>query len=90
HLASSSRRRSADRCKRASGKLQKSRRILKEEITSEDIAEVVARWTGIPLSKMLEEERAKLARMEEELTKRVVGQSEAIGKISDVIRRSRA
>ncbi|MDQ5949812.1 MAG: ATP-dependent Clp protease ATP-binding subunit ClpB [Patescibacteria group bacterium] len=71
-------------------KLQKSRRILKEEITSEDIAEVVARWTGIPLAKMLEEERAKLARMEEELTKRVIGQSEAITKISDVIRRSRA
>ena len=71
-------------------KLQKSRRILKEEITSEDVAEVVARWTGIPLSKMLEEERAKLSRMEEELTKRVIGQSEAIGKISDVIRRSRA
>jgi ATP-dependent Clp protease ATP-binding subunit ClpB len=71
-------------------KLQKSRRILKEEITSEDIAEVVARWTGIPLSKMLEEEREKLARMEEELTKRVIGQSEAITKISDVIRRSRA
>lgn len=71
-------------------KLQKSRRILKEEITSEDIAEVVARWTGIPLAKMLEEERAKLARMEQELTKRVVGQNEAIAKISDVIRRSRA
>ncbi len=71
-------------------KLQKSRRILREEITSEDIAEVVARWTGIPLAKMLEEERAKLARMEDELRKRVVGQDEAIKKISDVIRRSRA
>lgn len=71
-------------------KLQKSRRILKEEITAEDIAEVVARWTGIPLAKMLEEEKEKLARMEEELEKRVIGQKEAIKKISDVIRRSRA
>ncbi|MFA5933938.1 MAG: AAA family ATPase [Candidatus Paceibacterota bacterium] len=71
-------------------KLQKSRRILKEEITAEDIAEVVARWTGIPLVKMLEEERAKLARMEEEMKKRIVGQDEAIHKIADVVRRSRA
>jgi ATP-dependent Clp protease ATP-binding subunit ClpB len=71
-------------------KLQKSRRILKEEITAEDIAEVVARWTGIPLSKMLEEERAKLERMEEELKKRVVGQDEAIHRIAETIRRSRA
>ncbi len=71
-------------------KLQKSRRILKEEITGEDIAEVVARWTGIPLVKMLEEEREKLAHMEAELAKRVVGQDEAIGKIADVVRRSRA
>ncbi|MEN9582787.1 MAG: hypothetical protein RL641_741 [Candidatus Parcubacteria bacterium] len=71
-------------------KLQKSRRVLKEEITAEDIAEVVARWTGIPLSKMLESERAKLARMEDELHKRVVGQEEAIKKIADVVRRSRA
>lgn len=71
-------------------KLQKSRRILKEEITSEDIAEVVSRWTGIPLVKMLEEEREKLARMEAELGKRVAGQAEAIKRISDVVRRSRA
>ena len=71
-------------------KLQKSRRILKEEITAEDIAEVVARWTGIPLTKMLEEERAKLEKMEKELNKRVVGQNEAIKRVSDVIRRSRA
>jgi len=71
-------------------KLQKSRRILKEEITAEDIAEVVARWTGIPLTKMLEEERAKLETMEVELKKRVIGQSEAIKRVSDVIRRSRA
>ncbi len=71
-------------------KLQKSRRILKEEITSEDIAEVVARWTGIPLTKMLEEERAKLERMEQELQKKVIGQDEAIKRVADVIRRSRA
>lgn len=71
-------------------KLQKSRRILKEEITAEDIAEVVSRWTGIPLTKMLEEERAKLERMEAELQKRVIGQDEAIKRVADVIRRSRA
>lgn len=71
-------------------KLQKSRRILKEEITTEDIAEVVARWTGIPLTKMLEEEREKLEKMESELNKRVVGQDEAIKRVADVIRRSRA
>jgi ATP-dependent Clp protease ATP-binding subunit ClpB len=70
-------------------KLQKSRRILKEEITEEDIAAVVSRWTGIPLEKMLEEEMKKLAKMEDELRLRVVGQDEAIKKISDVVRRSR-
>ncbi len=71
-------------------KLQKSRRILKEEINAEDIAGVVSKWTGIPLSRMLEEERAKLMRMEEELAKRVKGQNEAIEKIASVIRRNRA
>lgn len=71
-------------------KLQQERRILKEEITDEDIAEVVAQWTGIPLSKMLEEERAKLSRLEKELKKRVIGQDQAIEKIANVIRRSRA
>ncbi len=71
-------------------KLQKSRRIIKEEITSEDIAEVVARWTGIPLTKMLEEEREKLEKLEAELKKRVVGQDEAISRVAQVIRRSRA
>ena len=71
-------------------KLQKSRRILKEEITAEDIAEVVSRWTGIPLTKMLEGERAKLEKMEAELKKRVLGQDEAIKRVADVIRRSRA
>jgi ATP-dependent Clp protease ATP-binding subunit ClpB len=71
-------------------KLQKSRRILKEEITAEDIAEVVSMWTSIPLSKMLEEEREKLAKMEDILHERVIGQNEAIVKISNVIRRNRA
>lgn len=71
-------------------KLQKSRRILKEEITAEDIGEVVSMWTGIPISKMLEEEREKLAKMEEILRGRVIGQDEAIKKISNVIRMSRA
>lgn len=71
-------------------KLQKDRRILKEEINAEDIAEVVARWTGIPLSRMLEAERSKLSRMEEELKKRVVGQDGAIEKIADTVRRNRA
>ncbi len=71
-------------------KLQKSRRILREDITAEDIAEVVSRWTGIPLVKMLEEERSKLARIEDELHKRVIGQDIAISKIADVVRRSRA
>ena len=71
-------------------KLQKDRRILKEEINAEDIASVVARWTGIPLSRMLEAERSKLSRMEEELHKRVVGQNEAIKKIADTVRRNRA
>jgi ATP-dependent Clp protease ATP-binding subunit ClpB len=71
-------------------KLQKSRRILKEEITSEDIAEVVSRWTGIPLTRMLEEEREKLEKMEIELQKRVVGQDVAIKRVADVIRRNRA
>lgn len=71
-------------------KLQKNRRILKEEITEEDIAEVVSRWTGIPLAKMLEGERSKLGKMEEVLRKRVIGQDDAIKKIADVVRRSRA
>ncbi len=71
-------------------KLQVSRRILKEEITEQDIADVVSRWTGIPVSRMLEEEVMKLNRMDEELKKRIVGQDEAVKKISDTIKRSRA
>jgi ATP-dependent Clp protease ATP-binding subunit ClpB len=66
------------------------RSMIKEEVTAEDIAEVVSRWTGIPVQKMLESERMKLLRMEEELHKRVIGQNEAIAAVSDAIRRSRA
>jgi ATP-dependent Clp protease ATP-binding subunit ClpB len=70
--------------------LQSSRQILKEEITNEDIALVVSRWTGIPVDRMLEEEIAKLARMEKMLKKRLVGQEEAVKKVANTIRRSRA
>ena len=64
--------------------------LLKEEVDSEDIAEVVAKWTGIPVSKMLQSEREKLLTLEEELSKRVAGQEEAIRALSDAVRRSRA
>lgn len=64
--------------------------MIKEEISSEDIAEVVSRWTGIPVKRMVESERTKLLHMERELHKRVVGQDEAITAISDAVRRSRA
>ncbi len=70
-------------------KLQSARRILHEEVTEQDIAKVVAKWTSIPLSRMLEEEAAKLGRIEDELKKRVVGQDVPIQKISDAIKRSR-
>jgi len=64
--------------------------LIKEEVTNEDIAEVVAKWTGIPVTKMLQSEREKLLKLEEVLHKRVVGQEEAIQAVSDAIRRSRA
>ncbi len=64
--------------------------LIKEEVTSEDIAEVVAKWTGIPVQKMLQSERVKLLHLEDELHKRVVGQEEAIIAVSDAVRRSRA
>jgi len=64
--------------------------LIKEEVTREDIAEVVAKWTGIPVMKMLQGEREKLLHLEEELHRRVVGQEEAIEAISDAVRRSRA
>lgn len=70
-------------------KLQRSRRLLKEEVTEEDIAAVVSRWTGIPVSRMLEAEAAKLAHIEEDLKERVVGQDHAINLIANAIKRSR-
>ncbi|MGC6429442.1 MAG: ATP-dependent chaperone ClpB [Jejuia sp.] len=64
--------------------------LIKEEVTHDDIAEVVAKWTGIPVTKMLQSEREKLLKLEDELHKRVVGQEEAIEAVSDAVRRSRA
>ncbi|MFP9117346.1 ATP-dependent chaperone ClpB [Flavobacterium sp. RNTU_13] len=69
---------------------QKGQSLIKEEVTHEDIAEVVAKWTGIPVTKMLQSEREKLLNLEAELHKRVVGQEEAIEAVSDAVRRSRA
>lgn len=69
---------------------QSDSKMLKEEVTAEDVAEVVAKWTGIPVHRMLESERQKLLRLEEELHKRVVGQDEAIEAVADAVRRSRA
>ena len=72
-------------------KLQESGiQLIKEEVDSDDIAEVVARWSGIPIKKMIQSEREKLLNLEAEIHRRVVGQEEAIGAISDVVRRSRA
>ena len=65
-------------------------RLLRNKVTEEEIADIVSKWTGIPVSRMLEGERAKLLRMEQELGKRVVGQGEAVRAVSDAIRRSRA
>ncbi len=69
---------------------QGARAMIKEEVDAEDIADVVARWTGIPVSKMMQSEREKLLHLEEELHKRVVGQQEAIHAVADAVRRSRA
>ncbi|MGM0705438.1 MAG: ATP-dependent chaperone ClpB [Bacteroidota bacterium] len=70
--------------------IQEDGALLKEEIDDEDIADIVSRWTGIPVSRMLESERQKLLRMEDELSERVVGQPEAIKAVSDAVRRGRA
>ena len=64
--------------------------LIREEVTADDIAEVVSRWTGIPVSRMLQSEKDKLLHLEEELHKRVIGQDEAIAAVSDAVRRSRA
>jgi len=69
---------------------QKGQTLIKEEVTYEDIADVVAKWTGVPVTKMLQSDREKLLNLETELHKRVVGQEEAIVAISDAVRRSRS
>jgi ATP-dependent Clp protease ATP-binding subunit ClpB len=69
--------------------VQKDRRMLKEEVDGEDIAEVVARWTGIPVARMLESDRKKLLHLEERLRERVIDQDEAVGAVSDAVRRAR-
>lgn len=71
-------------------KVQENQKMLKEEVDAEDIAEIVSRWTGIPVSRMLESERRKLLQMEENLAQRVIGQKDAVVAVSDAIRRSRA
>ncbi|MCH8548059.1 MAG: ATP-dependent chaperone ClpB [Balneolaceae bacterium] len=70
--------------------IQESRSLLKEQVEAEEIADIVSRWTGIPVSKMLSSERQKLLRLEEELHKRVIGQDQAIEAVSDAVRRARA
>ncbi|HVZ36175.1 MAG TPA: AAA family ATPase, partial [Polyangiaceae bacterium] len=72
------------------GRIQKDTGYLKEEVTEEDIAAVVGKWTGIPVSKMLESEMQKLLRMEDELRKRVIGQDDALAAVANAVRRSRA
>jgi len=70
--------------------VQKDNKMLKEEVDAEDIAEIISKWTGIPVTKMLESERAKLVHMEENLQQRVIGQTDAVVAVSNAIRRSRA
>lgn len=72
------------------GELQKSQQILKEEVTEEDIADVISNWTGIPVSRLRESEREKLVQMEQRLGERVIGQREAISAVSNAVRRARA
>jgi ATP-dependent Clp protease ATP-binding subunit ClpB len=82
--------RELEEANRQLGELQKTQKMLKEEVDAEDVAEVVAKWTGIPVSKMLEGEIHKLLRMEERLKLRVVGQDTAIHAVSNAVRRARA
>ncbi|MFL1896518.1 ATP-dependent chaperone ClpB [Aquimarina sp. 2-A2] len=81
---------SLDELQRRLDEQQSASSLIKEEVTNDDIAEVVAKWTGIPVTKMLQSEREKLLHLENELKKRVVGQREAILAVSDAVRRSRA
>jgi ATP-dependent Clp protease ATP-binding subunit ClpB len=76
--------------RRQLAELQKNQKMLKEEVDEEDIAEVISRWTGIPVAKMLEGEREKLVQMEERLRLRVIGQNEAIAAIANAVRRARS
>ncbi len=79
-----------DEANKKLSELQKDKKMLKEEVDAEDIAEVVSKWTGIPVSKMLEGEREKLIHMEERLGERVIGQPEAISSVSNAVRRARS
>ncbi|NRA12320.1 MAG: AAA family ATPase, partial [Crocinitomicaceae bacterium] len=79
-----------EKAKAKLSEIQSESKMIKEEVDSEEIAEVVARWTGIPVSKMIESEKAKLLKLEDELSKRVIGQKEAITALADAVRRSRA
>src|SRR5690606_38180705 len=74
----------------ASEQEPQAKRLVRTRVTEEEVAEVVSKWTGIPVSKMLESEREKLLRMEEFLSRRVVGQQEAVTAVSNAIRRARA
>ena len=76
--------------KKQLAEMQTKSKMIKEEVDAEEVADVVSKWTGIPVNKMLESERAKLLRLEDELSKRVVGQKEAITAVADAVRRSRA
>ncbi|MCU0584615.1 MAG: ATP-dependent chaperone ClpB [Desulfobacterales bacterium] len=75
---------------RALSELQQENQMLKEEVDDEDVAEVVSRWTGIPVTKLIEGERDKLVRMEERIQRRVIGQAEAVAAVSDAVRRARS
>jgi ATP-dependent Clp protease ATP-binding subunit ClpB len=72
------------------GRIQKDGKFLKEEVDAEDVAEIVAKWTGIPVTRMMESEKERLARLEEHLAERVVGQREAVEAVANAVRRSRA
>ena len=81
---------SLEEAKQKLHEMQADSKLIKEEVDSEEIAEVVSKWTGIPVNKMIESEREKLLKLEDELSKRVVGQKEAIEAVADAVRRSRA
>src|SRR3546814_3873918 len=82
--------RQVDEATKHLAELQSESRMLKEEVDEEDVAEIVSRWTGVPVSRLMEGEMAKLVRMEEVLHQRVIGQEEAVEAVAKAIRRSRA